>query len=278
MVATKTRLRRHGVKSIWHGPDTRRTHVYTSQNTEGPSCAVLHGVGSNASTYAPLIKRLAPKTSRLWAPELLGHGFSDLPSPLPTTNELYESLRATLDDLIDEPVLLVGTSLGGAMALRYALDRPDSVHHLVLCSPAGAPMSESGWLELRQLFDIRSERDGVAFIERLLHRPRWFHRLGGRQVKEMLDRPLVRGLFDSAQPEDFFTADEVAQLKPKTLFIWGQSERILPRECLTWFKSHLPDHVIFDEPEGYGHSPHLETPKNLVQRILDFSGALDHPD
>ena len=231
---------------------------------------MLHGVGSNASTYAPLIKRLAGKTSRLWAPELLGHGFSDLPDPLPTTQGLYESLRTTLDAMIDEPILLIGTSLGGAMALRYALDRPQNVRHLVLCSPAGAPMSEGGWDELRQLFDVRTDRDGVAFIERLLHRPRWFHRMGGAQAREMLDRPLVRGLFETTDPDDFFTSDEVATLRPTTLFIWGQSERILPRECLDWFKEHLPEHVVFDEPPGYGHSPHLETPRDLVQRILGF--------
>ena len=111
MVATRTRLRRHGVKSVWHGPDGCRTHIYTSRSNSGGPCVVLHGVGSNASTYAPLIKRLAGKTSRLWAPELLGHGFSDLPDPLPTTQELYESLRTTLDAMLDAPILLIGTSL-----------------------------------------------------------------------------------------------------------------------------------------------------------------------
>ena len=170
-------------------------------------------------------------------------------------------MTRVLDDLIEEPVVLVGNSMGGGLALRYTLSRPEKVAALVLCSPAGAPMDETAWQRLRAEFRVETAQEGRAFIRRLLHRPRAYHLVGGRHIVDLLNRPVIQHVFDSITSDHFLTPKEAASLTTPTLLIWGQSERILPKACLTWFKAHLPACARIVEPHNYGHSPHLEQPE-----------------
>ena len=55
------------------------------------------------------------------------------------------------------------------------------------------------------------------------------------------------------------------------LLLWGRDERILPRYHLDFFRRHLPEHARFEEPEGFGHAPHLDDASALAHRILAFT-------
>src|SRR3954468_17050863 len=99
---------------------------------EGGPLALVHGLGGAAANWlalAPLL-RLG---RRVLVPELPGHGSSE---PLPAA----ASLNAYADRialLVDEPAAVVGHSLGGAIALRLAIRRPELVNALVLAGAAG---------------------------------------------------------------------------------------------------------------------------------------------
>jgi pimeloyl-ACP methyl ester carboxylesterase len=54
------------------------------------------------------------------------------------------------------------------------------------------------------------------------------------------------------------------------LFIWGQSEKLLPPSALAYFRSHFPPHAIVEEPKGFGHTPHLEVPIRVADRMIAF--------
>jgi lipase len=69
------------------------------------------------------------------APDLLGHGRSSWAAPW-TIDANVAALSALLDDEADNPVLVVGHSFGGALAMRLAADRPDQVAALLLLDPA----------------------------------------------------------------------------------------------------------------------------------------------
>jgi pimeloyl-ACP methyl ester carboxylesterase len=183
-------------------------------------------------------------------------------------------MRDALDHLIDEPAVLCGNSLGGAVALRYAIDRPEKVRALVLISPAGARFTDAELDDLRKTFDLGSTREAVAFLERLYHRPPWFAPLLAGGVREMMRRPVVQDLLRSATPDHAPTPAEIAALPMPVLFLWGRSERLLPASSLSYFRQHLPPHALVEEPHGVGHCPHFDDPAALAARIVDFSRSL----
>ena len=270
--ATQWRLARIGVHSTVHEISGVRLHLYEYHgDSDGRDFAVVHGLGSDASAYAPIIRRLVPHARHLLAPELPGHGFSETPSPLPAPAHMFKLIAQCLDSVIQRPVVLIGTSLGGAVAMKYALHSPQNVKRLILVSPAGAPLSDEGLSGLKDLFKMDSLKDARSFLKRLYHRPPWYAPMLAVPIRAALSRPVVQRFLDIAPETDFLKPEDVSKLQMKTLLLWGTSERILPRECLEWYRTHLPNVVHFEEPHHFGHAPHLEVPDALVRRILDFS-------
>jgi pimeloyl-ACP methyl ester carboxylesterase len=103
---------------------------------EGQPLVLVHGLGGAASNWlalAPLLLR----GRRLLVPELPGHGGSE---PLPAARNLNgyaDSLAALVEREGFSPAAVVGHSLGGAIALRLAIRRPEGISGLVLAGAAG---------------------------------------------------------------------------------------------------------------------------------------------
>lgn len=95
----------------------------------GPDLLLLHGTGTAASSWQPLLPRLASRF-RCIAPDLPGHGGTEAPPPSQLT---LPAMTAAVADLVRalraDPLLVVGHSAGAAIAARAALDG--------LLSPAG---------------------------------------------------------------------------------------------------------------------------------------------
>src|SRR5204863_245948 len=83
---------------------------------------------------------------------------------------LAAAVDQTLDEIVrivDRPVVLVGSSLGGALALRYATRRPERVAALALVSPAGARLADHEWEDLLGAFRIESAAEARRLVARL---------------------------------------------------------------------------------------------------------------
>src|SRR5262249_20920194 len=163
-------LNTRGFESRFVTTQSARQHYYDVKGRgKLGTVVVLHGIGSAATPFAGLIGRLLPHFGRVVAPEMPGHGFSDPPREPLTPPKLGEAMNELLDRVLDEPALVFGNSLGGAIALGYALARPSSVRGLFLASPAGAVMPEAELRELLRVFDMRSSDDARRFLGRLYH-------------------------------------------------------------------------------------------------------------
>lgn len=248
-----------------------RLHVYDAQGQGAlPPIVLLHGLGSAGAAFAAVAARLRPHTRRLVIPELPGHGFSARGDRPVTPEILLDAIGDAIGHVLDEPAIIYGNSLGGALAIKYALHRPALVSSLVLVSPAGALLPTGDWDALVKTFDVNSPREARRFLERLYHRPPWFLALVARQFPELLARPAVREILASATQAHAPRPDELASLAMPILLLWGRSEKLLPPSALRWFRAHLPAHAIVEEPEGFGHTPQLEVPARLAARILQF--------
>jgi lipase len=117
-------------------------HVYRY----GPDGAIrmlaVHGLTGHGKRWQSLATRHLPDVA-IAAPDLLGHGRSSWAAPW-TIDSNVEALAALLDAHADGPVLVVGHSFGGALALNLAAARPDLLSGLVLLDPAVG--LDGGWM------------------------------------------------------------------------------------------------------------------------------------
>lgn len=116
-----------------------RTHWVQAGN-QGPVIVLIHGFGASTAHWRYNLGDLA-QDHRVWAVDLLGFGRSEKP-PVLYTGELWrEQLRDFITQVIGEPVVLVGNSLGGYAALCFGVDCPQWTNGVALLNCAG-PVGE----------------------------------------------------------------------------------------------------------------------------------------
>ena len=103
----------------------------------GEPLLMLHGWGASAYSFRHGFERLGKHGLRVIAADLRGFGLSDKPSVAGAYSPA--SYREDVDQLLDalgiESAALAGHSMGGGVALQYALERPERVRALSLISP-----------------------------------------------------------------------------------------------------------------------------------------------
>jgi pimeloyl-ACP methyl ester carboxylesterase len=266
-------LRGFGARSVWLPTSAGRLHLYEIAGTGHGTFVLLHGMGATATAYTQLARRLQRRARRVLLVDLPGHGRSSVPEGFDVT-ALGVSLKEALDAVLEpgERAVVVGNSLGGAAALRYGLSSPDRVGALVLTSPAGAPLSDEEQAEIRAVFAVKSRGDARRFLARLVHAPPWYFRAIETSLVGQLGRPFIQSFLQAVKPEDYFSAEELATLKPPVTLLWGRSDRILPRSALDFYRRTLPN-ARLEELDDVGHSLHMERPGLLLRRLLEARDA-----
>jgi pimeloyl-ACP methyl ester carboxylesterase len=265
-------LRAGGVRSEHVDTGIARHHAYVAPGGGRlPPIVWLHGLSDSATTFIPVMRKLRPHTQRVTMIEAAGHGLSTAPRTEYTPSVHVASMTHALDTLVREPSILVGNSLGGITALRYALARPDRVRGLVLVSPAAAPTEDDATDAVRRAFDLRTPDDAIRFMERVCVERPPLARLVARKLIEQSQRTAVRDILRTASAEDAPTPDELGALAVPTWLLWGRAERLLPPSMLTYLRAHLPAHAVVASPDGFAHCPHLDQPGRLSRMILTFA-------
>ena len=99
-----------------------------------PVVVAVHGLGGSALNWGLLGPRLTA-THRVLAVDLFGHGGSGLPSGRAGLAADGRLLHRFLTEVAGEPVVLLGHSMGGVLALQHTVEHPGTVDRLVLLSP-----------------------------------------------------------------------------------------------------------------------------------------------
>ncbi len=125
--------------------EVRGGRVRSLVGGEGPPVVLVHGLTGAASNFVSLAPLLASRF-RVLVPELPGHGGSPPLAAAPNLDALAEPVHAAASAEGMLPAVVVGHSLGGLVALRLAMRRPDAVRGLVLAGAAGIA-SATRWAE-----------------------------------------------------------------------------------------------------------------------------------
>jgi pimeloyl-ACP methyl ester carboxylesterase len=151
---------------------------YRERPGAGPALVLLHGIGSNADSFAGLVP-LLPKSWRVIAWNAPGYGASaPLAKDWPVAADYARALAAFLDRLGLDRVTLVGHSLGTLMGAAFAACRPGRIERLVLASPAlghgvapGEPLSAPAQARIDDLARLGAAAFAHARAPRLVYRP-----------------------------------------------------------------------------------------------------------
>ncbi len=278
-------LKKYGFEEKWLNYQNIQIHSY-QKHTHAPNCisdqtvVLIHGLGSTASGYGKLMAKLSPYFDHIIAISAPAHGLSQSDDLVFDQEKLFSFWATLLNEIQSQsqkPLIIIGTSLGGAISLKYSTSFPDRLSHLILCSPAGAPLTQSEILELKQTFNMDQSFAGWRFLKKLYHQPPMIAPLLAPLISYNLGDAKVQKFLGSIKEGEGITPEELLKLKAKTLLIWGQKEKILPKRHIAYYKTNLlsPDNPIHQsvsihEPLLFSHSPHLESTHELVEIILDF--------
>jgi pimeloyl-ACP methyl ester carboxylesterase len=152
---------------------------YLRRSGTGRPLVLLHGIGSDAETWLPLIAAL-PATTDVIAWDAPGYGPSiPLATATPTPTGYADALARLLDALgIEDRIALAGHSLGCLFAARFAVTYPARIATLALLSPAlgyatqpGTPLPPNVQARIDDLRALGPTEFAAKRAPRLVHRP-----------------------------------------------------------------------------------------------------------
>ncbi|MFN6516140.1 MAG: alpha/beta fold hydrolase [Nostoc sp. CreGUA01] len=254
------------------------TTTYVKQGSGGTPILLIHGFDSSVLEFRRLLPLLA-ENHETWAIDLLGFGFTDrlsgiAYSPTAIKTHLYYFWKS----LINQPVILVGASMGGATAIDLALTYPEIVQKLVLIDSAGL----AGGSPLSKLMFPPLDYLATQFLSNMKVRDR-VSRIGYKnQSLASLDALYCGALhlqmpswhqaliaFTKSGGYSAFRFKKLSQIVQQTLILWGDADKILGTKDAIRFKRAIPQSTLV-WIQDCGHLPHLEQPQITAQHILNF--------
>lgn len=256
-------------------------HVLSAPFTGKPKLMLVHGVTSSAAMWAGNAAPLSA-TYDLIIPDLIGHGGSTNTWSGNSVDAQVAHLGAILDSLrVQEPVYLVGSSYGGAMAANFAEQRPDRTRVVVIHDgPANTytkALADSATIALgapggvRDFFSPATPDDFQRNINGILYEPRKIPHFALKQLFEAGKerRPVYLALLDDLiKREDQYAHHRYMWTMP-AFVVWGEGDRLIPPVVAHGIMriNELPaDHLIM-MPKA-GHAGNIERPREFEAILL----------
>ena len=255
-----------------------RVHRYAfAGRGEGPPVLLLHGLGGQASSMAPLVPGLTGLARRVVLLELPGHGRSPEPLHGPLSAREYGAVAIACAEELqrehDSKVVLVGNSLGGALALYTAHERPELCAGVAGLNPAGAELSDEAVNGLPRAFSDANQ--GAAQMAALLfHRTPWPFWLVARDFARHWGTSTVQRILDDARTgnDRSLGMEVLTDIHVPVLIVWGKEDRLLPLRSVEDFARIEGARV--EIIEGCGHVPQLERPAAARRAVAGFLRSL----
>ncbi len=237
----------------------------------------LHGLGAISRSWYFQIEALNQNGYRSVAPDLPGFGESSFEGVSWNFNHVIHDLRKLMDQLQIERFHLVGLSMGGAIALKMALQEPERIKTVTLVSTFASlrPTSINEWgYFLKRSYRVftKSPRAQAELVA-----GRVFPDAEKSEYRKYLveaiasSNPLVyrRALISIA---GFNKARKLPQLKMPVLVISGQDDSTIPVQAQNKMAASIPQarHVIIP---GGGHAINVDQPEIFNAELLNFLNA-----
>ncbi len=249
----------------------------------GPPLVCCHAFAVDRKMWEPQIPRFS-QTHRLVTFDQRGSGESDHPVPVAgeadpyTIDTFAEDLRGVLDDLEIPRARILGLSMGGATALRFAARWPERVEALVLASTMASRLPEV-FIERARVVERVVERDGLREAYQLYFNGPLFR--GVPREERFVAQ--VEAWAAAATPQGFLgcyrvtidrpsmTAD-LDRIQAPTLILVGERDTFYLEDAeLMARRIPAARKVVI---EGAGHALSVESPEAFAEEVMGFLASL----
>ncbi len=249
---------------------------------DGEVVVMVHGFGGDKNNW-PLYARYFTKRYRVIAPDLPGFGDNVRDPDLNYGGAAQtERLHAFFTELGLENIHLAGNSMGGFIALNYALSYPEKLKSLTLIDNAGVTSTHKSELEIaidngENPLVATSLEDFDRLLDFIMHKrtpsPRFMKEaLLAVQIRnhDLLDA-IFWQIIDEALHHSL--TDRLGEVSTPTLIIWGRHDRLIDVSCAEVMAASIPNNkiVIFEDA---GHIPMIEKPRQSALHHLELIAGL----
>jgi len=235
-----------------------------------PTLVYLHSLGTELRIWDGVVERLRHRDQlRL---DLRGHGLSEVPAGAYTIAALTRDLFHVLDRLGVGPVVAIGVSVGGQVALRAALERPAQVVGVVALDTAGRIRDRASWSA--RIAEVRA-----AGLEPLADATvaRWFvpgHAARDPRAVQGYRRLLLRTSVDGyaatcAALRDEDLTPRLAEIAQPALVLCGSHDEATPPDVVRGLARALP-RGRYVEIADAAHLPCIDQPEATAAHIDAF--------
>jgi pimeloyl-ACP methyl ester carboxylesterase len=249
---------------------------------DGHILLFIHGLGSSADRWLDIPDALS-KYYHTIAIDLIGFGGSDKPDDINYTIEKFAEFILEFinkkglnnnDDDNNKKITLVGHSLGGYIAVEFAIRNIELIKKLVLIDSSGFLKEPTPLLE-QYLYSAKyTSYDNVRNVFEQLVSQHW--RVLPVVINTFITRinsPGAKYAFESAYKNSTTTQLDLSRLKSiqdiPTLIIWGKNDNLIPIEHSNPFKQALKKSK-FEIIEDAGHAPFAEKPALICEILHSF--------
>ncbi|MFZ5847843.1 MAG: alpha/beta fold hydrolase [Actinomycetota bacterium] len=259
----------------------------------GPALLLLHGLGCDHTTWAPVIEALSRRYTVI-APDLLGHGSSDKPRADYSVGGYANGMRDLLTVLGIDKVTVVGHSFGGGVAMQFAYQFPERTERLVLVAPGGIGRevtaairaislpgfqlamglaTKPGLLQAAKLGLRALAATGIPHVRDLDEVADIVQHLSDRQARAAITH-VVRAVVDwRGQVVTMADRAYLTNAMPMCV-IWGTDDMVIPASHADLAREIAPDATVEVVPNA-GHFPHKDHPQRFVKILNDFIRATE---
>jgi pimeloyl-ACP methyl ester carboxylesterase len=267
-----------------HFADIDGVRIHYQEKGTGTPLVLLHGFTSSTYSWKDVFEPLS-QNFRVIAVDLKGFGFSGKPDGDYSRRAQATLVGHLLDYLKIEKAWLCGNSMGGEIALNFALQNPQRVERLILIDSAGVTVTGSGSLAPRYLLLPVVGRIVTALalpsdklVRQGLEKSFYDQTKVTNERVAYYYRPLkTRGgqlaaVRARTQANEFPVEPELGRISMPTLIIWGAQDALIPLEAGIKMNKLIKESrlVIFD---SCGHLPQEEVPARVVDEITKFIGG-----
>jgi pimeloyl-[acyl-carrier protein] methyl ester esterase len=239
--------------------------LHVEATGHGPPLVLLHGWAMHSGLWGSLLPRLA-RRFRVHAVDLPGHGRS-APAPAFTLDGVVATLGSAFG-VTGHPLTVLGWSLGGLVAMRWALREPGRVGRIALVATSPRFVAGDGWPhamsdatlarfgdELRVAWKLTIQRFLALQLHGSEHGRATLAALRGRIFAQ--GEPSPKALASAlAVVREADLRGEAAGIAQPALVVAGERDTLARPEAGRWLADHLPD-ARFALIAGAAHVPFL---------------------